>query len=198
MTCSTARSASSSRPHKARGDLNLTPLKFTPEMERPSNGPLLFPGKVLADPAGKRLFIADTGHNRIIQTDLEGAEPVTIGSGEEGFDDGDYREGDVQPAPGDVPGRRDALRRRHRKPRDPRRRSQGAHGDHDRGHRQPGPRHSAPGAFGPAKTTPLCSPWDVIQLAGRQGALYRHGRHPPDLEARPRLGNGQCVRRIRR
>ena len=75
---------------KARGELNLTPLKFTPEMERPSNGPLLFPGKVLADPAGKRLFIADTGHNRIIQTNLDGADPVTIGSGEEGFDDGGY------------------------------------------------------------------------------------------------------------
>ncbi len=44
-TSSTARSASSSRPHKAEGDLNLTPLKFTPEMERPSNGPLLVPGQ---------------------------------------------------------------------------------------------------------------------------------------------------------
>ena len=88
---------------RVRGDLNLTPLKFTPEMERPSNGPLLFPGKVLADPAGKRLFIADTGHNRIIQTNLEGAEPVMIGSGEEGFDDGGYRESDIQSSPGDVP-----------------------------------------------------------------------------------------------
>ncbi len=62
---------------KAQGELNLTPLKFTPEMERPSDGPLLFPGKVLADSAGKRLFIADTGHNRIIQTNLDGAEPVS-------------------------------------------------------------------------------------------------------------------------
>ena len=38
--------------HKARGELNLTPLKFNPEMERPSDGPLLFPGKVLADMNG--------------------------------------------------------------------------------------------------------------------------------------------------
>ena len=87
---------------KARGDLNLTPLKFSPEMERPSNGPLLFPGKVLADTAGKRLFIADTGHNRIIQTNLEGAEPVVIGSGEEGFDDGGLCESDIQSPPGHV------------------------------------------------------------------------------------------------
>ena len=28
-----------------------------------------------------------------------------------------------------------------------------------------------PGAFGPARTTPLCSPWDVIQLAGDK-AIY--------------------------
>jgi thiol-disulfide isomerase/thioredoxin len=74
--------------HKAKGELNLTPLKFTPEMERPSNGPLLFPGKVLADSDGKRLFISDTGHNRIIQTNLEGADPVVIGDGEQGFQDG--------------------------------------------------------------------------------------------------------------
>ena len=51
----------------------------------------LYPGKVVADAAGKRLFIADTGHNRIIQTDLDGENPVTIGSGEEGFDDGDFK-----------------------------------------------------------------------------------------------------------
>src|SRR5262249_13663731 len=38
---------------------------------------------------GKRLFIADTGHNRILQTDLEGANPVVFGYGEEGFEDGD-------------------------------------------------------------------------------------------------------------
>ncbi len=77
--------------HKTRGELNLTPLAFTPEMERPTTGPLLYPGKVVADAEGKRLFIADTGHNRIVQTDLEGENPVTIGSGEEGFDDGDYK-----------------------------------------------------------------------------------------------------------
>ncbi len=76
--------------HKANNELDLTPLKFSPEMERPSDGPLLFPGKVLADAGTKRLFISDTGHNRIIQTDLEGANPVVIGSGEEGFVNGEY------------------------------------------------------------------------------------------------------------
>jgi thiol-disulfide isomerase/thioredoxin len=74
--------------HRAKGELNLAPLKFSAEMERPSTGPLLFPGKVLADPKGKRLFVADTGHNRIVQADLDGARPIVIGDGEEGFEDG--------------------------------------------------------------------------------------------------------------
>jgi thiol-disulfide isomerase/thioredoxin len=74
--------------HTARGELNLTPLLFSPEMERSTDGPLLFPGKILADGTGKRLFIADTGHNRIIQTTLEGTDPVVIGDGQEGFEDG--------------------------------------------------------------------------------------------------------------
>ena len=43
-----------------------TPVKFFPENEKPDDTPLLFPGKVLADAGGKRLFIADTAHNRIV------------------------------------------------------------------------------------------------------------------------------------
>lgn len=76
--------------HKAKGDLNLTPLHFTPEMDRPVEGPLLYPGKVLADAESNRLFIGDTGHNRIVQTDLTGGNAVAIGDGEEGFVDGPY------------------------------------------------------------------------------------------------------------
>jgi thiol-disulfide isomerase/thioredoxin len=73
-----------------RGELNTTPFKFTPEIERQSDTPLLFPGKICADVAGNRLFISDTGHNRIVQTDLEGRNPVVIGNGNEGLVDGDY------------------------------------------------------------------------------------------------------------
>ena len=56
----------------------------------PHQGPLLYPGKVLADRTGNRLFISDTGHNRIVVTDLNGKSPVEIGSGGEGFVDGGY------------------------------------------------------------------------------------------------------------
>ena len=53
---------------------------------------LSFPGKVLTDVSGDRLFIADTNHNRILVTGLEGggegAVKQVIGSGQAGLDDG--------------------------------------------------------------------------------------------------------------
>jgi thiol-disulfide isomerase/thioredoxin len=75
---------------KFKDQLNLKPLEFPAEDDRAAQGPLLYPGKVLADPVGKRLFISDTGHNRIVVTDLDGKSPVVIGSGAEGFIDGGY------------------------------------------------------------------------------------------------------------
>ena len=157
--------------HKAKGDLNLTPLKFSAEMERPSNGPLLFPGKVVADGKGKRLFISDTGHNRIIQTNLEGANPVVIGDGEEGFEDGAFEKSRFN-------------------------RPQGMYLDGEilyvadtenhairavnlgsrsvatiAGIGTQSPRMQAIPFSGPAKSTALSSPWDLIQLPGER-ALY--------------------------
>lgn len=49
---------------------------------------LSYPGKVLADEAGGRLFIADSGHNRILVANLDGELQQAIGNGEEGFADG--------------------------------------------------------------------------------------------------------------
>ncbi len=51
---------------------------------------LAFPGKVLADGPGNRLFIADTNHNRIVITDLDGQLQAVVGTGAEDFADGDY------------------------------------------------------------------------------------------------------------
>ena len=151
---------------RARGELNLTPLKFTAEMERPSNGPLLFPGKVLADPAGKRLFIADTGHNRIVQTTLEGADPVTIGSGAEGFDDAGYETATFNRPQGmcidgEILYVADTENHAIRAVDLKERKVTTIAGIGSQARNIP-----HPGASGPAKTTPLCSPWDVIQLAG--------------------------------
>ena len=54
--------------------------------------PLSFPGKILADGLGQRLFVADTGHNRIVVCDLEGRGAQTFGNGEAGRTDGGSRE----------------------------------------------------------------------------------------------------------
>ena len=51
---------------------------------------LSFPGKVLADGPGGRLFIADTNHNHIIVTSLSGSVKQVIGSGAEALSDGDF------------------------------------------------------------------------------------------------------------
>jgi thiol-disulfide isomerase/thioredoxin len=50
--------------------------------------PLAFPGKVLADAASDTLFIADTGHHRLVLTTLDGTLKATIGTGAAGWRDG--------------------------------------------------------------------------------------------------------------
>jgi DNA-binding beta-propeller fold protein YncE len=54
----------------------------------PPGGALAFPGKVVADAGADRLYIADTNHNRIVVTTLDGAGVQVIGSGAAGFADG--------------------------------------------------------------------------------------------------------------
>lgn len=73
------------------GELNREPLELTLETEARANTALAFPGKVLADPTGNRLFISDTNNNRIIITDLTTYEVLdVIGSGVRGLDNGGF------------------------------------------------------------------------------------------------------------
>lgn len=76
--------------YAANGKLDKKPLVFAREADKLKDTPLRFPGKVLADPAGKRLFIADSNHNRIVLTSLEGKLLDVIGSGDIGFTEGSY------------------------------------------------------------------------------------------------------------
>lgn len=73
----------------AAGKLDREPLPYIGGLDMPDTA-LLFPGKVLADAAGKRLFIADSNHNRIVVTDLDGTVKVVIGNGAAGLLDGDF------------------------------------------------------------------------------------------------------------
>ena len=63
-------------------------------LEKYKQGPsfLSFPGKVLADEASNRLFIADSNHNRIVITNLEGEVLDIAGNGEIGRSDGTFKD----------------------------------------------------------------------------------------------------------
>lgn len=72
---------------RAKGLLGGGPLEFQPEP--PLETTLLFPGKVLADEESGRLFVADSGHHRVLVATLDGRVERVIGSGERGLRDGD-------------------------------------------------------------------------------------------------------------
>jgi len=78
--------------HRAKRTLDETPVKFNLERIKAEPTPLRYPGKVLADEAGNRLFITDSNHNRIVVTSLEGELQTIIGSGAIGHKDGSYEE----------------------------------------------------------------------------------------------------------
>ncbi len=70
------------------GMMQRSPPPTTPP--RGADSALSFPGKVLADEAGGRLFIADTNHNRIVVSSFDGSVKQVIGSGEEALIDGSF------------------------------------------------------------------------------------------------------------
>lgn len=75
---------------RKRGELNEEPVKLTLERAKVGDLPLAFPGKILADAKSDRLFIADSNHNRIVITTLDGTLLETIGTGERGSADGAF------------------------------------------------------------------------------------------------------------
>lgn len=73
------------------GIIDRTPLELALEGAGDPGTPLLYPGKVLADEAGNRLFIADSSHNRIVIADLSTHEVLEIiGASARGHDDGGF------------------------------------------------------------------------------------------------------------
>ncbi|HYN86331.1 MAG TPA: thioredoxin-like domain-containing protein [Pyrinomonadaceae bacterium] len=75
---------------RAKGKLDERPLKLALESAKTADLPLAFPGKVLADERAGRLFIADSNHNRVVVTTLEGKLIETIGTGGRGAADGRF------------------------------------------------------------------------------------------------------------
>ncbi len=70
--------------------LSSKPLWFKGIVDVMPNTPLLYPGKVLADANGGRLFIADSNHDRVVVTTLDGKVLSVIGDGKPGLKDGGY------------------------------------------------------------------------------------------------------------
>ena len=169
---------------RKRGELNEQPLKLTLERAKVGDLPLAFPGKVLADAAGERLFIADTNHNRVVVTRLDGALLYTIGSGARGSSDGGFEQaGFHRPQGLALDGdslyiadtENHLIRRADLKARTVE--TVAGTGEQSRDYSLRG---------GPARTTPLSSPWD-LSLVGRALYVAMAGPHQLwrlDLEAR--------------
>lgn len=75
-----------------QGELNRDPLpNLDPELATAPPRALNYPGKVLADSEGNRLFIADSVNHRIVIAALDTYEVLdVIGSGAQGYSDGDF------------------------------------------------------------------------------------------------------------
>ena len=66
---------------RKRGELNEQPLNLVLERAKVGDLPLAFPGKIIADAASDRLFIADSNHNRIVITTLDSTNPILAPTG---------------------------------------------------------------------------------------------------------------------
>jgi thiol-disulfide isomerase/thioredoxin len=180
--------------HREKKTLNEEPLHFDREKFKDrAASPLFFPGKILADGPGKRLFISDSTHHRVVVTDLEGNTIAVAGTGEAGNADGNFDKATFNDPQGlalkgDIlyvaDRKNDLIRELDLKKKTVTRiAGTGKQGmDRDRG--------------GPALKTGLNSPWDLC-LIGNQLFIAMAGHHQiwtldlakKDLE--PYAGNGR-------
>jgi thiol-disulfide isomerase/thioredoxin len=77
---------------REKGTLAAGPPEFQRQGRVPSASGLAFPGKVLADPSGKFVFISDSNHDRVIIADPAGHVLAIAGSGRLGMADGSFDE----------------------------------------------------------------------------------------------------------
>jgi sugar lactone lactonase YvrE len=71
-----------------KGVLDRTPIEFAREVDGRSETALSYPGKVFVDPNSGILYIADTGHHRVVAADPVSGDVLAVyGSGRAGYDD---------------------------------------------------------------------------------------------------------------
>lgn len=74
------------------GDISHEPIALSPERERRAPAGLTFPAGILADERSRRLFISDSGANRVVVTSLDGEVSEVIGGRAPGLDDGSFED----------------------------------------------------------------------------------------------------------
>jgi thiol-disulfide isomerase/thioredoxin len=72
----------------ATGQIDTNPVALVLERDRSPDTVFSYPGKVHADALSDRVFVADTGHHRIVAATDDGTVTAVFGSGREGFTDG--------------------------------------------------------------------------------------------------------------
>jgi thiol-disulfide isomerase/thioredoxin len=81
-----------------QGKIDRTPIAVSSDVDRLRASTLAFPGKVLADEPGARLFISDSNHHRVLMCNLDGRIIDIVGGGgaagdhELGDEDGSFEE----------------------------------------------------------------------------------------------------------
>ena len=120
------------------GAINRNPLSVQLERDRLADSPLLFPGKVLADPHRDRLFISDSNHNRIVVATRAGEVVDVVGSGLKGEADGIFSQARFYRPQGLALDATTLVRGGHRESPGARHRSGSAHRRDGGGHRQAG------------------------------------------------------------
>ncbi len=148
----------------AEGAIDRAPLLLDPQP--PGGGALRFPGKVLADVARRRLFVADSGHNRVLVAGFDGRITARFGDGEPGFADGppdaarfDHPQGLAADAAGDTLYVADTGNHAVRAVELASGRVTTVAGTGTRGHERV--------SGGPGPETALASPWDLSLIDGR-------------------------------
>src|SRR5207237_750429 len=64
-------------------------LPLSLERDRENDGPLAFPTQLFYDAKGRRLYVADSGHNRVVVLDEKGRFKGLTGNGAIDYRDGD-------------------------------------------------------------------------------------------------------------
>ena len=78
------------KEHEAKGTLKKGAFPLLHREPEIATSLLSFPGKIIADEFQSKLWIADSNHHRILQTDLLGNVQTIIGSGKTGLQDGPF------------------------------------------------------------------------------------------------------------